>query len=132
MGRLTRDGTAEPVTRDKILRRERGQGTFILPVQLTTSRFGNLAGLMHTLAICVTTHTYMHASQQPHTVRYKLSVLLWRCNIAVYCLHGKYVCLPDDVFLPFDPGLDLGISLCQNSINSFTCKTKVRANSPVP
>ena len=26
MGRLTRDGTAEPVSRDRILRRERGQG----------------------------------------------------------------------------------------------------------
>ena len=26
MGRLTRDGTAEPVSRDQILRRERGQG----------------------------------------------------------------------------------------------------------
>ena len=26
MSRLTRDGTAEPVSRDQILRRERGQG----------------------------------------------------------------------------------------------------------
>ena len=32
MNRLTRDGTAEPVTRDKILRREWGQGNiFIFP-----------------------------------------------------------------------------------------------------
>ena len=28
MSRLTRDGTAEPVSRDQILRRERGQGKF--------------------------------------------------------------------------------------------------------
>ena len=28
MSRLTRDGTAEPVSRDRILRRERGQGFF--------------------------------------------------------------------------------------------------------
>ena len=28
MGRLTRDGTAEPVSRDEILRRERGQGNY--------------------------------------------------------------------------------------------------------
>ena len=31
MNRLTRDGTAEPVSRDKILRRERGQGNIIFP-----------------------------------------------------------------------------------------------------
>ena len=29
--RLTRDGTAEPVSRDEILRRERGQGNIIFP-----------------------------------------------------------------------------------------------------
>ena len=34
MGRLTRDGTAELVSRDQILRRELGQGRFISPVQL--------------------------------------------------------------------------------------------------
>ena len=31
--------------------------TFIFPVQLTTSRIGNLTRLIHTLAICVTIHT---------------------------------------------------------------------------
>ena len=31
MSRLTRDGTAEPVTRDQILRRERGQGIVYFP-----------------------------------------------------------------------------------------------------
>ena len=39
MSGLTRDGTAEPVSRDQILRRERGQGKIhFFPVQLTTSR----------------------------------------------------------------------------------------------
>ena len=38
MSRLTRDGTAEPVSRDQILRHARGQGNIIFPVQLTTSR----------------------------------------------------------------------------------------------
>ena len=52
-------GTAEPVSRDQILRRERGQGNILIfPVQLTTSRIGNLTRLIHTLAICVTIHTY--------------------------------------------------------------------------
>ena len=31
MGRLTRDGTAEPVSRDQFLRRERGQGNIHSP-----------------------------------------------------------------------------------------------------
>ena len=52
ISRLTRDGNAEPVSRDQILRRERGQGNFLFPVQLTTSRIGNLTRLIHTLAIC--------------------------------------------------------------------------------
>ena len=59
MSRLTRDGTAEPVSRDQILRRERGQGNIHFPVPLTTSRIGNLTRLIHTLAICVTIHTDM-------------------------------------------------------------------------
>ena len=33
---------------------------FIFPVQLTTCRIGNLTRLIHTLAICVTIHTYIH------------------------------------------------------------------------
>ena len=31
VSRLTRDGAAEPVSRDQILRRERGQGNFHFP-----------------------------------------------------------------------------------------------------
>ena len=43
MSRMTRDGTAEPVSRDQILRRERKQGEkYMFPVQPTTSRIGNL------------------------------------------------------------------------------------------
>ena len=49
MSRLTRDGTAEPVSRDQILRHARGRGNIIFPVQLTTSRIGNLTRLIHTL-----------------------------------------------------------------------------------
>ena len=57
MTRLTRDGTAEPVSRDQILRRNRGQGKNIFPVQLATTRIGNLTRLIHTLVIC-DAHTY--------------------------------------------------------------------------
>ena len=51
---MTRDGTTEPVSRDQIPRRDRGQGNFIFPVQLTTSMIANLTRLIHSLAIlCV-------------------------------------------------------------------------------
>ena len=53
-----RDGTAEPVSRDQILRHARGQGNIIFPVQLTTSRIGNLTRLIHTLLYVMTIHTY--------------------------------------------------------------------------
>ena len=54
MSTLTQDGIAETVSRNQILMYERGQEKFIFPVQLTTSRIGNLTRLIHTLAICVT------------------------------------------------------------------------------
>ena len=54
MSRLTRDGTAEPVSRDQILRHARGQGNIIFSVQLTTSRIGNLTRLIHTLLYVMT------------------------------------------------------------------------------
>ena len=56
MSRLTRDGTAEPVSRDQILRHARGQGNTNFPVQLTTSRIGNLTRLIHTLLYVMTIH----------------------------------------------------------------------------
>ena len=52
VSRLTGDGTAEPVSRDQILRFSGmygDSGIFIFPVQLTTSRIGNLSWLIHTL-----------------------------------------------------------------------------------
>ena len=60
MSRLTRDGTAEPVSRDQIFRHARGQGNIFFPVQLTTSRIGNLTRLIHTLLYVMTIHTYIH------------------------------------------------------------------------
>ena len=54
------DGMAEPVSRDQILRHARGQGNTIFPVQLTTSRIGNLTRLIHTLLYVMTIHTYIH------------------------------------------------------------------------
>ena len=42
------DGTAEPVSRDHIVRRERVRGNIIFPVQLTsTNRIGNQARFLN-------------------------------------------------------------------------------------
>ena len=52
MSRLTRDGIVEPVSRDQILRRERGHREMpIFSVQLITNRIGNLTPSILTLAI---------------------------------------------------------------------------------
>ena len=64
MSKLTRDGTVEPVSRDQILTRERGQGKIRFLVQPATSRIGNLTRLILTLAVCedhtYIIHTYVH------------------------------------------------------------------------
>ena len=68
---MTRDGTAEPVSRDRILRRERRKRkNHVLPsVELTTSRIGKFTRLILTVAICVTIHTYIDSLEEvPETV----------------------------------------------------------------
>ena len=57
MNRLAWDGTTEPVSRDQIIRRERGQEKNAFLVQLTTSGIGNHTGLIHTLLNVMTIHT---------------------------------------------------------------------------
>ena len=53
MSRLARDGTVEPVSRDQILRRERGQGrSVIFPCSADQSSIGNLTRLICTLDTC--------------------------------------------------------------------------------
>ena len=58
MSRLTRVGTAEPVSRDQILRHaQRDRGILIFLVQLTTIRIGNRSRLIHTLLYVMTIRT---------------------------------------------------------------------------
>ena len=92
MSRLTRDGTAEPVSRDQILRHARGQGNTIFPVQLTTSRIGNLTRLIHTLLYVMTIHTYTGG---------------WS--------HRICVC----VFFPFILDIKFSVCMCVFSSHSF-------------
>ena len=58
MSRLTRDATAKPVSqKTKFSGANRDREIFIFPVQLTTSRTGNLTRLILIISICVTIHT---------------------------------------------------------------------------
>ena len=60
ISRLTREGTLlNPSRETKFSGANRDREMFLFPVQLTTSRIGNLTRLIHTLAIC-DDHTYIH------------------------------------------------------------------------
>ena len=61
MSRLTRDGTAEFVSRETKSSGANGdREKFILPVQLTTTRIAILIRLIHTLLYGMSIHTYKH------------------------------------------------------------------------
>ena len=57
-GRYCRTRLARPNSQARTTRT--GKYLFSLSVRLTTSRIGNLTRLIHTLAMCVTIHTYIH------------------------------------------------------------------------
>ena len=129
MSRLTRDGTAEPVSRDQILRQERGYCS-------TNYEQDWQPYLIDSYSCYMCYNTYMHAPRQPHavtTVVYppfffffffsflsleNLDVAFseYFCTINVFSLYGVCVCvwrkyvvrfpLPGGVFLPCDHGLD--------------------------
>ena len=60
MRRLPREGTAEPVSRDQILRREREQGNIHFLCSFATKRIGKLTWLIHTLLNVMAKHTYWY------------------------------------------------------------------------
>ena len=61
------------------------RGIFIFPVQLTTSRIGNLTRLIHTLLYVMTIHTYIHTyislthvvTTVKYNVNYKYRMCYW-------------------------------------------------------
>ena len=59
MSRLTRDGTAEPVSRDQILRHARGQGNIHFPCSAHHEQDSQLYPVGPYSAIC-DDHTYIH------------------------------------------------------------------------
>ena len=62
MSRLTRDRTAEPISRDRILRRVRGQGTFIFPFSADHKQDWKPYPIDPYSAIC-DDHTYIHHAE---------------------------------------------------------------------
>ena len=63
MSRLTLDGTAEPVSRDQILRRERGQGNIPFPCSADHEQDWQpypINSYSCYIIICVTIPTYIH------------------------------------------------------------------------
>ena len=75
-----RRGTREefhPFPETKISGANANREIFIFPVQLTTSRIGNVTRLIHTLARCVAIHTYINTVIISHT--FSLATLLWIC-----------------------------------------------------
>ena len=79
MRRLTRDGTAEPVLREQILRREQGQEIFHFPCSPDHEQDWQPYPVDPSVAIC-DGHTYIHQSMCdslfPHP-----PLLQWTCAI---------------------------------------------------
>ena len=62
ISRLTRDGTAEPVSRDRILRRGRGQGNIIFPCSANHEQDWQPYPVDPYSATCDDEHTNIHTS----------------------------------------------------------------------
>ena len=75
MNRLTRDGTAEPVSRDQILRRERGQGNIHFPCSAGHEQDWQPYPVDPNPDIC-DDHTYIQYERQ-HTRRVRMCVSPW-------------------------------------------------------
>ena len=80
-----------PQSRDQILRHARGQGNIIFPVQLTTSRIGNLTRLTHILLYVMTIHTYIHTvvvfftlTDRASTIPSTMYVCMYVCMAITY------------------------------------------------
>ena len=72
--------------------------TFIFPVQLTTSRIGNLTRLIHTLAICMCDHTYILHACAPTARRSHLTTIV--CVLFRFCSY--FFMFPSFVSLEID------------------------------
>ena len=89
MSRLTRDETAEPVSRDQILISERGQGKVYFPCSADHDEqdWQPYPRLIHTLLYVMTMHTYIHTYRttvrEPlyHLCRHRPKPILSSCAV---------------------------------------------------
>ena len=115
MSRRTRDGTAEPDSRDQILRHERGQGIIhfscsadhVQDWQLYPADPYSCYICDHTCGRLIS-HTCFFHFVPFVSLETSLFPSIF-CTTAVFSLYGEYAVrslLPDGVFLPCDHGLD--------------------------
>ena len=89
MSRLKRDETAETVSRDQILTRERGQGKIHFPCSSDQEQASNLTGLILTLAIC-DNHTYIYTKDVDRRYRTKVLPKIDRGTRQRHWIRGSY------------------------------------------
>ena len=82
MSRLTRDGTAEPVSRDQILRHARGQGNVHFPCSADHEQDWQPYPVDPYSAIC-DDHTYIHTTDMMFVIR-RLQELARKKPISLY------------------------------------------------
>ena len=71
---------------------------FIFPVQLTTSRIGNLTRLIHTLLYVMTIHTYIHTYIHVSVSLLQVSVsLLQEVSVSLLQMYVSFQCLAQSV-----------------------------------
>ena len=79
MSRLTRDGTAEPVSRDQILRHARGQGNMNFPCSADHEQDWQPYPVDRYSAIC-DDHTYIHTCGEDGVGRRKSGPTVYRAT----------------------------------------------------
>ena len=93
MSRLTRDGTAEPVSRDQILRHARGQGNINFPCSADHEQDWQPYPVDPYSAIC-DDHTYIHTYI---TVQSGLVILVCVCVCVCFSSHSFWTSSSLDV-----------------------------------
>ena len=85
MSRLTRDGTAKPVSRDQILRHARGQGNIIFPCPADHEQDWQPYPVDPYSAIC-DDHTYIHIYCITITITIAITITITITNVTLLFL----------------------------------------------
>ena len=117
--RLTRDGTAEPVSRDQILRHARGQGNINFPCSADHEQdwqpYPGPTRLIHTLLYVMTIHTYTCINRHAGTTTTKTWGLAKKGYTSLF-LRQKGAHLKNMGSLYFQ-----GAPICNTVLQHFSC-----------